>query len=153
MIAQKSPLLVLPQLSAGEYIRVTPKETQWEFLHFAARRMKRGERWEHNTGDSEFALVILGGVCSLQSSRGNWEDIGRRSSVFQGLPYALYLPRHTEFSLVAQSDELDVAYGWCATEEDHASKLITPDQVTVEIRGGRQRYPSNQQHHPARFRL
>lgn len=136
MIAQQSPLLVLPHSSSGEYLRVTPEETQWEFLHFAARRMKRGEQWNHNTGDSEFALVILGGVCSVQSSRGNWEDIGRRPDVFQGLPYALYLPRHTEFSLVSQSDVLDVAYGWCATDKDHTPQLITPDQVPVEIRGG-----------------
>lgn len=136
MIAKQSPLLILPHSSSGEYLRVTPEETKWEFLHFAARHMIRGEQWSHNTGNSEFAFVILGGICSVQSSRGNWEDIGRRSDVFQGMPYALYLPRHTEFSLESRSDVLNVAYGWCATDEDHTPQLIAPEQVSVEIRGG-----------------
>jgi 5-deoxy-glucuronate isomerase len=52
------------------------------------------------------------------------------------MPYTLYLPRDTEATLVAESEQLDLAYGWCATDEDHPAKLITPDQVSVEVRGG-----------------
>lgn len=136
MTTQQSPLLIHQHSDSGEYVRVTPELAQWELLHFAARRMKREEQWIHNTGNSEYALVILGGVCSVQSSRGKWENIGRRPDVFQGMPYTLYLPRQTEFTLISQSDVLEVAYGWCATDEDHPPKLVTPDQVPVEIRGG-----------------
>lgn len=117
-------------------MRVTPAKAGWDLLHFAARRMRRGERWSDETGENEYGLVILGGVCSLRSSRGEWLRIGRRLDVFQGMPYTLYLPRRTEFTVEVHSDELDVAYGWCATDQDHPSRLVRPEQVEVEIRGG-----------------
>ena len=136
MNTQQSPLLIHPHSNSAEYVRLTPQEAQWELLHFAARRINRGEKWTHNTGNYEYALVILGGVCSVRSSRGEWTDIGRRPDVFHGMPYALYLPRQTEFVLESQSDMVDVAYGWCATDEEHPPQLVTPDKVSVEIRGG-----------------
>ena len=136
MSTDKSTLLISPDLNAAEYVRVTPRTAGWELLHFAARRMSEGEGWRYQTGENELALVILGGVCSVRSSRGEWQRIGRRPNVFAGMPYALYLPRHTEFSVEALSEELDVAYGWCVTDQDHPPHLVSPEQVGVEIRGG-----------------
>jgi 5-deoxy-glucuronate isomerase len=136
MSVKKSPLQYLPDFASQEYIRVTPEIVGWESLHFAARAMKAGEVWQHETEENELALVILGGVCSLRSNRGEWLNIGRRSSVFQGMPYAVYLPRRTEFTLEALSDTLDIAYGWAATNEDHSPQLIVPEAVEIEIRGG-----------------
>src|SRR5687768_9009507 len=102
----ESPLLVHPVAESGEYACVTPARAGWEWLHFAARKMAGGERWEQETGEAEYALVILGGVCSVRSSRGEWEGIGRRPHVFAGMPYALYLPRQTSFTVEAVSDRL-----------------------------------------------
>lgn len=129
-------LLLHPDPQAAEYVRVTPQSAGWEHLSFAARRLAPGERWEHHTGESEFALVILGGVGSVRSSRGDWLTIGRRPDVFSGMPYGLYLPRRTEFTLEADGPGLDAAYGWCPAGEDHPPALVTPEQVTIEIRGG-----------------
>lgn len=135
-IAKSRNLLLHPDSNAPEYVRVTPEKAGWEFLHFAARRLRTGQSWQHSTGEAEMALVILGGACTVRSSRGEWAEIGRRSNVFAGMPYALYLPRQTDFSLEAQTDDFDVAYGWCATGEDHPPALVTPARVAVEIRGG-----------------
>jgi 5-deoxy-glucuronate isomerase len=134
--ARESPLLVHPHAKDGEYLRITPESAGWEHLSFAARRMRHGERWQHRTEDCEFGLVILGGQCSLESSRGAWPKIGRRPDVFHGMPYALYLPRETEFSVTALTEELDIAYGWCRAEGKHPLRLVTPEQVAIEIRGG-----------------
>ncbi len=122
--------------AAPEYASVTPASAGWEWLHFGARRLNAGQIWEHNTGESELALVILGGVCSVRSSRGAWIEIGQRANVFSGFPYALYLPRRTAFTLTAHTDGFDVAYGWCASDQDFPAALVTPAQVTTEIRGG-----------------
>lgn len=133
---RKSPLLITDSDRDAEYVRVTPERAGWDRLHFAARRMVQGERWQHDTQGSEMAVVVLGGVCRVRSSRGEWERIGRRLDVFSGMPYTLYLPRGTEFTLEAVSDELDIAYGWCAVESDHPAALVRPEDVAVEIRGG-----------------
>jgi len=131
-----SNLLIRPHSSSAVYTQVTPSSAGWDLLHFAARRMKAGETWEFDTGDHEYALVLLGGMCSALTSRGNWERIGRRPDVFHGMPYTLYFPRKTRVAIRAESEQLDLAYGWCHTDEDHPASIITPEQVTVEIRGG-----------------
>jgi 5-deoxy-glucuronate isomerase len=72
----------------------------------------------------------------VRSNRGLWSEIGRRQNVFSGMPYALYLPRRTDFVVEAHTEDVDVAYGWCAADVDHPPALVTPAQVKVELRGG-----------------
>jgi 5-deoxy-glucuronate isomerase len=136
MGSDHSPLLVPPSLQDEEYMRVSPASAGWEHLHFAARMLKRGKRWDYETGEAELALVMLGGTAAVTSNRGSWLEIGRRTNVFAGMPYTLYLPRQTRFTVEATSDVLDIAYGWCAAVEDHPAQLIRPEAVAVEIRGG-----------------
>ncbi len=116
--------------------RVTSEDAGWELLNFEARRFEKGQDWEHSTGDSEAALVILGGRFTIESDKGKWENIGRRPNVFAGMPYAVYLPRGTEFKVKALSDGAELAYGWVPTDEDHPARLITPADSKIEIRGG-----------------
>src|SRR5256712_2345562 len=132
----QSPLLVRPRSTEGEYIQVTPATAGWEHLHFSARSLKRGAQWEASTGEFEYGLVILGGVCSVRSSRGSWGQIGRRPTVFTGMPYALYLPTDTTFTVTTLSQELDLACGWCKSAGEHPPQLVKPEQVAIEIRGG-----------------
>lgn len=78
--------------------------------------------------------MLLGGQCSVASSRGAWKNIGRRRDVFAGMPWALYLPIATSFQLTAETD-CDLAFCYCRAEEVHAAALITPADIEVEIRG------------------
>ena len=52
------------------------------------------------------------------------------------MPYALYLPPKTEFVVRAESDAVDLAYGWCAAKGLHPPCLVRPTEVEIEIRGG-----------------
>jgi len=131
-----SALHVLPQGEAGEYIRVTPQSAGWKHLSFAARRMRGGEEWMMQTGNCEYGLVLLGGVASIRTTRGDFPKIGRRADVFSGMPYGLYLPPKTSFVVRAESDQVDLAYGWCPAKGEHPPRLVTPEQSAIEIRGG-----------------
>ena len=135
-MSSDSRLLIRPEATSGEYIKVTPKQAGWELLHFGARRMSAGQQWEFNTRENEFGIVLLGGTCSVETSRGTWDSIGRRPNVFSGMPYTLYIPRRTEVKIEAIEDGLDLGYGWCETDQDHPATLVPPEQVHVEIRGG-----------------
>jgi 5-deoxy-glucuronate isomerase len=117
--------------------RVTPTEAGWSHLSAEYRRFAEGEIWEHTTAECEACIVILGGRCSVRSNHGNWEGIGERATVFDGLPYGLFLPRNTSFTLTADTDKLETAFCWVPTTEDHPARLITPGDSRVEIRGGR----------------
>lgn len=135
-LGKKSPLLIEPLTAQPEYIRVSASLAQWERLNFAARRMRAGETWTHDTGGDEMAIVVLGGRCSVESNHGRWEAVGRRSDVFHGMPFGMYFPRNTKFTLHAQSDDVDLACGWTPVSTDHPAALIHPENVGIEIRGG-----------------
>ncbi|HXD12212.1 MAG TPA: 5-deoxy-glucuronate isomerase, partial [Anaerolineales bacterium] len=134
MSSTSSSLIVAPDFSRPAYMEITPQSAQWEHLSFAARQMNPGATWDFETDDNELALVVLGGVCEITSNLGRWTDVGRRPNVFSGMPYTLFLPPGTRFNVEAKSQQLDIAYGWCAAQEAHPARLIKPAQVEIEIR-------------------
>jgi 5-deoxy-glucuronate isomerase len=131
-----SSLLIAPDFSHPEYVHVTPRSAHWDYLNFAARQMDHGKPWHFETHEHELALVVLGGTCEVTSNLGKWTDVGRRPNVFSGMPYALYLPPETRFTVDAKSEHLDIAYGWCTAREAYPARLVKPAEVEVEIRGG-----------------
>ena len=120
----------------GVFASVTAAEAGWEFLNMEACRLNKGQRYDGRTGDYEYAHVILGGVCNVRTSKGEWANVGRRPDVFSGMPYAVYLSRHTDFEIEALTDGLEIATCWVPTDEDHPAQLITPQMSQIEIRGG-----------------
>ena len=107
----------------------------FEFLSFAARKLAQGQHYSAETGATELAIVVLGGVCSVKSSKGEWLRFGGRKNVFDGYPYTLYLPIGTSFTVTADT-ACDLAFCYSKAEVEFPAHLVTPDEVTLEIRGG-----------------
>ena len=135
-IDDKYKLLAKPVTGDGIYQSVLKRDTGWQFLNFQARIMKKGEKWIGNTGGNEYAIILLGGNFSAESDNLRWETLNGRKDVFSGIAHSLYLPRNTPFELTAESEMLDIAYGWCETDEDHPACFKRPEEVAIEIRGG-----------------
>jgi 5-deoxy-glucuronate isomerase len=106
----------------------------FEFLRFRTQRLTTRDRVEDDTAGCELGIVLLGGKCSVESSRGSWHEIGRRPNVFAGMPYALYLPIGTHFT-VSTETECDLAFCYCRADQYFPPRLVTPADVDVEIRG------------------
>lgn len=132
----KYALLGKPLADTGIYQSVTREEAGWQYLNFQARLMKKGEVWKADTGAHEYGIILLSGNYSVTSDKGSWRTINGRKDVFSGIAHTLYLPRHTVFDLRAESEWLDIAYGWCETDQDHTPVFKGPEQATIEIRGG-----------------
>ena len=122
--------------ASGEFARVTPALAGWEYLGMYALRLNRGQRYKAATGEMEVAIVILGGQCSVRSSRASFERIGRRPNVFSGMPWAVYLPRGSDWELEALTEGLEVAICEVPADEDYPAQLVTPQDSEIEIRGG-----------------
>jgi 5-deoxy-glucuronate isomerase len=120
----------------GVFASVRAQQAGWDYLNMAARRMNKGDSWADNTGDYEYAHVILGGVCNIRTSQGEFLQVGRRPNVFSGMPYALYLSRHTDFEIEALADGFEVASCWVPTDRNYPAWLVTPADSQIEIRGG-----------------
>lgn len=137
----RCPLLIHPHdaVVEGEYQSITPEIAGWQHLHFGARRIARGHTWQHDTGEMEMCIVLLGGSFSISSRWGEWRTDGARAHVFAGLPHAAYLPPHTRFTLTAESDAADVGYGFTIGDPALKGFFITPADVQahgIELRGG-----------------
>jgi 5-deoxy-glucuronate isomerase len=125
-----SDLLVRP-----EKFRNRTEDFGYEFLSFETRKLEVGQKFRSETAGREMAMVVLGGVCSVISSRGDWQGIGQRETVFDGLPYTLYLPIGTTFTVSADT-ACDLAFCYCKADEEYPARLVTPAHVGIEIRGG-----------------
>jgi 5-deoxy-glucuronate isomerase len=131
-------LVLKPGDSLGDTEAVliaTPESVGFEYLTFRTRKLTRGQKLSSNTSQNELGMVILGGQCSVESTVGSWLDIGSRAHVFSGLPSALYLPIQTRFTVAANTD-CEIALCFSRAESSYPARLISPDEVEVEIRGG-----------------
>jgi 5-deoxy-glucuronate isomerase len=120
-------------LRHGEWDVVDPGSASWRFLSFRVERLRDGEQVSRHTGGEEVALVPLGGRCAVESGGDRWE-LGERPSVFDGMPWALYLPRDTDYTLSALGD-VEVAVSGALAEEQLEPRLVTPQDVEIEVRG------------------
>ena len=120
-------------LREGEWDVVDPSSAGWRYLSFRVERVREGESVARNTGGEEIALVPLGGRCSVESG-GERFELGERASVFEGMPWALYLPRETDYTLSALGD-VEVAVSGALADERLEPRLVTPEDVEIEVRG------------------
>ena len=120
-------------LRHGEWDVVDPATASWRYLSFRVERLRDGQQVSRQTGNEEIALVPLGGRCAVESGGERWE-LGGRASVFDGMPWAVYLPRDTEYTLSALGD-VEVAVSGALADERLEPRLVTPTDVEIEVRG------------------
>ena len=135
-MATEYKLVKHPDYASSAYQKVTAAEANWEHLHFEARLIKQGNVWEGYTGENEYGFILLSGNYTAKTSKGNWQTVNGRKSVFDGIAHSLYLPRHTHFSIVAESELLDIATGWGLATNDFPAQFKMPHEAAIEIRGG-----------------
>lgn len=128
-------LLIKPTAVSGETLLATPDSIGYQYLTLSIRKLLRGEKFQSATEATELGLVLLGGSCSVESSAGSWKTLGSRAHVFDGLPTAVYLPIETEYTIAAETD-CELALCFSRAEEKFPARLVTPDDIEVEVRGG-----------------
>jgi 5-deoxy-glucuronate isomerase len=120
---------------AGLIVEVTPDIAGWEYIHFQSYRLAAGQSASFEQGAYEIALVVFSGTLSVTSNHGEWKNIGKRSTVFSGLPEALYLSRNSNLTIKAET-ACEFSLAWVPAWRDHPPRLITQQEITVELRGG-----------------
>jgi len=121
---------------AGAFAALDAKKAGWDTMNFAAVRLTKGKTFEIAIDAFEYVAVILSGQCNIKTNKGDFNNVGRRESVFTGLPYAVYLPPQTEFEIEALTDNFEVASCWVPTEKEFPARLITPQDIEIQLLGG-----------------
>jgi 5-deoxy-glucuronate isomerase len=124
----------LPDGKSGELLRFSRQDAGWEWMGLSVRRLAPREVWEFAHPAEETACVLLSGKCAVAWG-GNEYKIGQRESVFDGLPYALYLSAGESVRFEAET-VCEVAVCHVPSRQKFPSRLITPKDVTVSLRGG-----------------
>ena len=124
----------LPPGQAGEMVAFTREQVGWEWMSFVVTRLLPGQVLELRTGDEEMVLLWLGGRCVANWGVGP-RSIGARKNVFDGLPYALYLPADHQVTMKAET-VCEVAECRVPSTARLEPRLVTPDDVETGLRGG-----------------
>ena len=124
----------IPPDKSGVVTSVTREKAGWRTIDFSVRRLIQGQYWQNHTAGEEAALVILAGRVAVDWGEGR-RTIGSRADVFSGYPYAVYLPAGTAFELEAETT-CEVADCRARSEAALKARVITPDDVRLEVRGG-----------------
>jgi 5-deoxy-glucuronate isomerase len=119
---------------SGALVSVTRTQARWDTINFSVRRLIAGQYWQSDTRDEEAALVILGGLATVNWGHG-YREAGGRKDVFSGFPYAVYLPCRTPFEISALTN-CEFADCRVPSTARLAPRIITPADCREEIRGG-----------------
>ena len=124
----------LPEGQSGELIQFSRQAVDWDWMSFSVRRLASDASWECHHGSEETACVVLSGTCALEWNKQR-REIGKRRTVFDGLPYALYLGPGDRARFTAIST-CEIAECHVPSQSQLPSQLVTPVDVSVSLRGG-----------------
>lgn len=132
----QSQLLVHPHVAErdGRVLSVSPQSAGWTYVGFELFDLAAGQSVERQTGDTEICLVMISGRARVRGGERDFGTIGERASVFDGLPWSVYVPAHSHWRVEAVGAcELAV----CAAPGTGAlpARLIPPSEVKEETRG------------------
>ena len=118
----------------GEMVAFTRQEAGWEWMSFAVTRLLPGQTREARTRGEEMVLLWLGGRSTADWGAGR-EAVGSREDVFDGLPYALYLPDDHRVTIKAET-VCEIAECRVPTKTRLEPFLVKPADVASNLRGG-----------------
>lgn len=118
----------------GELLSLPRHLADWEWMSFFVRRMAPGEVWVAGMPSEEIGIVLLSGRCLVDCGQGQ-KKIGQRMNVFEGLPYAVYIPPGGAVRLMAET-VCEMAECRVPSEKKGPVRVIEPRDVAVSLRGG-----------------
>jgi len=124
----------LPPDQGGEVFHLSRDDAHWEWMSCFVRRLQPDEVYRTRTEGEEAAFVLLGGTCRADWGKGA-QKIGKRRDVFDGLPFALYLPSGHEAGFQAETT-CEIAECRVPSNARLEPRLISPDDVRSSLRGG-----------------
>ena len=121
-----------PHLPPGA--AVTPDVAGWRYLSFHVAELDDAPL-QVGEPRAEVALVVLAGGARVSLRGGDNFELPGRASVWDGPPWALYLPAGTSASAVALEVSATLAIASAPSSASGEAILIGPDDVAVEVRG------------------
>jgi 5-deoxy-glucuronate isomerase len=119
---------------SGLLLDLPRHKAEWEWMSFYVRQLAPGDAWKAGAADEESAIVLLSGRCTVDLGTGP-QEIGERRDVFDGLPYAVYLPAASTARFTGLST-CELAECRVPSRAALQPRIVTPHDVCASLRGG-----------------
>lgn len=118
-------------LVRGPAIAITPESAGWKYVGFEVLTLRRGEVAERSMKGRELCVVVLSGTADI----GRFRDVGSRTTVFGGMPDAVYLPPGDDMLIGGKSELCEVALCWAPAIQGGRAALLPGSEVRPFKRG------------------
>lgn len=97
-------------------------------------RLADGEKKVYREEHKEYALVILGGKCTVCGNGFEFANAGKRSDVFDGAATCIYVPANNPFTVTA-CGEVRIAVCKSPSDKEFKPAIINPEDVIIKNLG------------------
>lgn len=109
-------------------------ECSLKMLDFGMVELMRGDSVTIETGEKEFAFIILGGHADFAFDETVWKNVGGRRSVFEGKATSVYMPRHKTLTITG-CEHVKIAVCSTRVDEDSEPEIVGADRVRSVVLG------------------
>ncbi len=118
----------------GRVHHVTPASAGWTYVGFDVFDLAEGKVIGGETGDRELCVVVISGRARVTAGFEDFGTIGERNSVFEGLPWSVYVPAQSSYRIEA-AGACEVALCTAPATGTKPPRLIAPADIKEETRG------------------
>ena len=97
-------------------------------------RLAAGDKKAYRESGKEYALVILGGKCTVSGNGFEFKDAGRRKDVIDGAATCIYVPSDNPFTITACT-EVQIAVCKSPSDKKFKPAIINPEDVIIKNLG------------------
>lgn len=97
-------------------------------------KLSEDESKTYREEDKEYALVILGGKCTVKGEGFAFEKAGKRKNVFDGAATCIYVPANMPFTIKADTDVL-IAVSKSPSTKKGEPAIVNPEDVVIKNLG------------------
>jgi 5-deoxy-glucuronate isomerase len=119
----------------GRLVSVTRESAGWSYVGFDVYRLPRGARVERATEGEEMCAVMLSGRADIAVGGHQWQGVGSRETVFEGMPDSVYAPPGQTIAVVASGDGCEVALCWAPATRGPEPALLKAADIRPFKRG------------------
>lgn len=97
-------------------------------------KLAAGDKKAYRESGREYALVILGGKCTVTGEGFEFKDAGKRKNVFDGAATCIYVPANKPFTITACT-EVQIAVCKSPSDKEFKPVIINPEDVVIKNLG------------------
>lgn len=97
-------------------------------------KLAAGDKKAYRESGKEYALVILGGKCTVTGEGFEFKDAGKRKNVFDGAATCIYVSANKPFTITACT-EVQIAVCKSPSDKEFKPAVINPEDVVIKNLG------------------